>query len=68
LKTLESIDQRLRDSEVKARKNYLICQLRKMGIEMAKDGRNLDDLSLYSLEWMYVEEINKAAKAYGEGE
>ncbi|MEN2765813.1 Fur-regulated basic protein FbpA [Ornithinibacillus xuwenensis] len=66
MNTLKSIDQCLRDSEVKARKNYLIGQLRKMGIEKAKDGRSLGDLSLYSLEWMYVEEINKAAKAYGE--
>ncbi|WP_245604767.1 hypothetical protein [Paucisalibacillus globulus] len=66
MKTLESIDQSLRETEVEARKNYLIRQLRFLGLELSIDGRMLEDLSLYTLEWMHVEEKNKAAKAFGD--
>lgn len=66
MSTLESIDQRLKESEVMTRKRFLIDQLKIMGLDKAKDGRRLEDLSLYSLEWMHIEEKSKAANAYGE--
>ncbi|WP_255247367.1 hypothetical protein [Paucisalibacillus globulus] len=66
--SLEALDEQLKQTEITARKNYLIRQLRILGLELAPDGRMLEDLSLYTLEWMHVEEKNKAAKAYGETE
>jgi hypothetical protein len=66
MNALESIDQHLRETEITARKNFLIRQLRILGLELSPDGRMLEDLSLYTLEWMHVEEQNKAARAYGD--
>lgn len=64
--TLKSIDEKLKETEVKSRRKYLIQEIKKMGLEQARDGRRLEDLSLYSLEWMHIEEKSKAAKAFSE--
>lgn len=68
MNAMESIDKRPKESEVRTRKKFLINELKKMDLEKSADGRRLEDLSLYSLEWMHVNEKNKAAKAYGEEE
>lgn len=54
------------DTEVQVRKRYLIHQLKKLGLEKTADGRSLYDLTLYSLEWVHIEEKNKMARAMGE--
>ncbi|MFC2948556.1 hypothetical protein [Virgibacillus sediminis] len=64
--TLESINRKLRDREINARKRLLIQQLGILGKSQSRDGRRLQDLSLYSLEWMHIEEKQKSANAFGE--
>ena len=54
------------DTAVKERKEYLKRELRYMGIYKLPDGRKLDDVSLYTLEWNYVVAKNDAIRAYGE--
>ncbi|MEN2468111.1 Fur-regulated basic protein FbpA [Ornithinibacillus sp. JPR2-1] len=64
--SLEAIDKQLKATEVSQRKKFLIKQLHNLDIYQTSDGRKLEDLSLYTLEWLHVEERNKAAKAYAE--
>lgn len=64
--SLEAIDQQLKETEVSQRKKYLIRQLHNMGVYKTSDGRRLEDVSLYTLEWTYIEAQNEAAKAYAE--
>lgn len=52
--TMKEIDTGLKQTEVEARKNYLIRQLNKLGISHTSDGRSLNDVSLYTLEWSYI--------------
>lgn len=63
---IESIDERLKQTEVQARKQYLIKKLNKLGIHQSRDGRRLTDLSLYSLEWVHIQELNKVAETYAD--
>lgn len=64
--SLEAIDKNLRETEVRKRREYLTKQLRTMDIYQTKDGRRLEDVSLYTLHWTYIEAMNEAAKAYAE--
>ena len=47
-------------------KNILINRLHKMGIYHTSDGRNIEDVSLYTLMWTYISVKCDAARAYGE--
>ncbi|GGN66446.1 Fur-regulated basic protein FbpA [Oceanobacillus indicireducens] len=47
-------------------KNNLINRLPKMGIYHTSDGRNIEDVSLYTLMWTYISVKCDAARAYGE--
>lgn len=47
-------------NEVEQRRAYLIQELRKLG-----HFPNAERWALADLEWVYVKELNKAAKAYG---
>ncbi|WP_121614768.1 Fur-regulated basic protein FbpA [Virgibacillus halodenitrificans] len=49
---------------VKERKEELIYELNNLGIYKTEDGRELTEVSLYTLEWTNVTEQNKAARAY----
>lgn len=64
--SLEAIDQQLKDTEVSQRKKYLIKQLHNMEVYKTSDGRKLEDVSLYTLEWTFIEVQNEAAKAFAE--
>lgn len=64
---MQSLDERLKNTEVQQRKDYLTRQLNKLGIyRYPASDISLNDLSLSQLEWMHVEELNKAARAYQE--
>ncbi|MGJ9460092.1 Fur-regulated basic protein FbpA [Oceanobacillus sp. CF4.6] len=63
---MKEIDAGLRSTEVTQRKKYLIKQLHKMRIYKTSDGRRLDDVSLYTLEWTHIQCKINAAKAYGD--
>lgn len=52
------IGKRLKETEVKQRREFLILNLRKMGVYEAKHGGRLEDLRLAELEWMYIEARN----------
>lgn len=54
------------DNGIEERKEFLTRELNKLGFYRTRDGRRLEKLSLYTLEWMYVDEKNKAARAYGD--
>lgn len=64
--SLEEIDRGLRETEVRARRAFLINQLKSMGIDYTRDGRRLEECSLYTLEWTHIEAKNEAARACGE--
>ncbi|MBD1223270.1 Fur-regulated basic protein FbpA [Virgibacillus halodenitrificans] len=49
---------------VKERKEELIYELNNLGIYKTEDGRQLTEVSLYTLEWTHIDEKNKAARAY----
>ncbi|MFA1820573.1 hypothetical protein ACDX78_10380 [Virgibacillus oceani] len=67
MQSVTEIGNKMKESETRARKGFLINQLNKMGIYQLEDGRKVDDgLSLYTLEWSHIQEKSKAAKAYGE--
>lgn len=63
---MQQIDKSLKQTKVRARKKFLIRQLERMGIYQTSDGRNLKDVSLYTLEWTSITEKNKASKAYAD--
>ena len=56
--SMEEIDKSLRKTEVSQRKKFLILNLKRLGVYQSKDGRRLEDLSLYDLEWLYIEVKN----------
>ncbi|WP_156290766.1 Fur-regulated basic protein FbpA [Oceanobacillus salinisoli] len=56
----------LLNEKVSNRRNELIHELRKMGVVTAKSGLSLENVSLADLEWMNIEEKNRAAKEYRE--
>lgn len=47
-------------------KNNLINRLHGMGIYHTSDGRNIENVSLYTLMWTYISVKCDAARAYGE--
>ncbi|WP_147629109.1 Fur-regulated basic protein FbpA [Oceanobacillus massiliensis] len=49
---------------VQVRKEELIYELNNLGVYSTEDGRQLTEVSLYTLEWTNVTEQNKAARAY----
>ncbi|SET84950.1 Fur-regulated basic protein A [Oceanobacillus limi] len=65
---MNDIAERKDQQAAQDRKNDLINSLYQMGVYETSDGRVIDEVSLYTLEWTYVEELNKAAKAYEEVE
>ncbi len=50
------------DTAVNVRKEFLKRELRKLGVFETTDGRKLDDVSLYTLEWNYVIAKNDAIR------
>lgn len=52
------------EERVTERKQDLINKLNRLGVSQTADGRNLVDVSLYTLEWTHIDEKNKAARAY----
>ncbi|WP_202395597.1 hypothetical protein [Virgibacillus halodenitrificans] len=52
------------EERVTERKQDLINKLNRLGVSQTTDGRNLVDVSLYTLEWTHIDEKNKAARAY----
>lgn len=64
--SLQTIDNRLKDTEVSQHRRFLIKQLHNMEIYYTSDGRKLEDVSLYTLEWTYIDMRNEVARAYGE--
>jgi hypothetical protein len=64
--SIETIDKQLKETEVSQRRKYLIQQLHNMEIYQTKDGRKLEEISLYTLEWTHIDAINESAKAYWE--
>ena len=56
--SMEEIDKSLRKTEVSQRKKFLNLNLKRLGVYQSKDGRRLEDLSLYDLEWLYIEVKN----------
>ncbi|WP_202395612.1 hypothetical protein [Virgibacillus halodenitrificans] len=51
---------------VKERKEELIHELNNLGVSLTSDGRKLTEVSLYTLEWTFITELNKVTKAYGD--
>lgn len=52
------------EERVSERKQDLINKLNRLGVSQTTDGRNLVDVSLYTLEWTHIDEKNKAARAH----
>lgn len=52
---------------VEQRKRYLISKLRRFGVYLSRDNRNLDYLSLYELEWLHIELLNELKPELTEG-
>lgn len=50
------------DTEVAKRKDDLIKGLNKMGVHYTSDGRKLEEVSLYTLEWTNIQALNQAVK------
>lgn len=46
----------------------LINRLNGMEIYHTSDGRNIEDVSLFTLTWTYISVKNDVARVYGEGE
>lgn len=63
MKSMKEIDSGLKQTEVEARKSYLIRNLKKLGISYTSDGRRLEDVSLYTLEWTNVTVQNNEVRA-----
>lgn len=55
---MSEIDKKLRETEVKQRRKALMYKLKRLGVYQSRDGRKLEDLSLYELEWLHIEEKN----------
>lgn len=64
--SMETLDKRMKETEISQRRKFLISQLAKVEIYKTSDGRDLKDVSLYTLEWTYTEAKNAEAKAYSE--
>jgi hypothetical protein len=41
------------------RKEFLKSKLKRMGVYLSSDNRNIDYLSLYELEWLHIEVLNE---------
>ncbi|WP_424475369.1 hypothetical protein [Oceanobacillus kimchii] len=50
------------ETEVAQRKEDLIIDLNKMGVYYTSDGRKLEEVSLYTLEWTNIQALNQAVK------
>ncbi|WP_017795167.1 hypothetical protein [Oceanobacillus kimchii] len=44
------------------RKKELIEKLKKLGVHYTSDGRKLEEVSLYTLEWTNIQALNQAVK------
>ncbi|MFD1350164.1 Fur-regulated basic protein FbpA [Oceanobacillus caeni] len=52
----------LLNETVTNRRNQLTTALNRFGIFQSSDGRTLNELSLYELEWIHIEVINEVEK------
>lgn len=57
--SMQALDKRLQETEVKQRKDFLIRNMKRLGVTHTTDGRKLEDVSLYTLEWTYVTVLNE---------
>ncbi|MGP4041920.1 hypothetical protein ACTWP4_18760 [Gracilibacillus sp. D59] len=53
---MEKASKEVRQEEVKERKQYLLTKLQSMGITHYPDGRDLSECSLFTLEYVYIQE------------
>ncbi|GGP16277.1 hypothetical protein [Oceanobacillus neutriphilus] len=53
------------EDEVQKRKSQLIKELHRMEIYQTSDGRNIDEVRLYTLEWTYIEALNGVVRNAG---
>lgn len=53
------------DNDVQCRKEHLIKELHRMGIYQTSDGRKIDEVRLYTLEWTYIEALNGVVRNAG---
>ena len=60
--TMKEIDAGLKQTEIEARRNYLIRQLNKLGTYHTDAGQALRLVSLSELEWMHITAKNKVAR------
>ncbi|PAE27900.1 hypothetical protein CHI07_17040 [Paenibacillus sp. 7884-2] len=65
---MKEIDAGLKQTEVKARREYLIRQLNKLGTYHADTGQALRLISLSELEWMHITAKNDFARSYYGGD
>ncbi|WP_164219349.1 hypothetical protein [Virgibacillus sp. YIM 98842] len=60
------IAEKQRQRRINDRKVELINELYRLGVYETRDGRKVEDLSLFTLEHVHITEECRAAKAYGE--
>lgn len=56
---MQEIDERLRETEHRKRKEFLIKRLHQMEVCKTPDGRTIEDCSIFTLERVYIMEINR---------
>ena len=66
--TMKEIDAGLKQTEVEARRNYLIRQLNRLGVYHTDTGQALRLISLSELEWMHITAKNEFARSYYGGD
>lgn len=64
-RTVTEIGEAMRESEIRARKAYIIKYLNKMDITHHA-GTILEDMAVRELEPIYIKEKNKEARVYSE--
>ncbi|WP_051681321.1 Fur-regulated basic protein FbpA [Virgibacillus alimentarius] len=63
---MKILRENLRQTEITQRRNFLIRQLHNLEIYKTIDGRELEDCSLYTLEWVHITEKNKFAEGFND--
>lgn len=61
------IAEKRKQRAIADRKTHLINGLYRLGLDMTRDGRKFEECSLFALEHIYIAEMCKAGKAFGEG-
>ena len=65
---MKTLDNDLKQTEVTARRDYLIRQLNKLGTYHTDTGQALRLISLSELEWMHITAKNDFARSYYGGD